>query len=57
VALLPDASKAFENGLTSVEPFHFRAAKLLRVYCANKFLGIGKVDENGRIVPKRGFNA
>jgi tRNA pseudouridine55 synthase len=57
VALLPDASKAFENGLTSIEPFCFRAAKLLRVYCANKFLGVGKVDENGRIVPKRGFNA
>jgi len=56
IILLPDISKTFVNGLTLVTPSDFPEGELLRVYSKSKFLGIGEVDENGRIVPKRGFN-
>jgi hypothetical protein len=53
---LPEISKTFVNGLTLVTPSDFPEGELLRVYSKSKFLGIGEVDKNGRIVPKRGFN-
>ena len=56
IILLPEISKTFVNGLTLVAPSEFPEGELLRVYSKSKFLGIGEVDENGRIVPKRGFN-
>ena len=56
ITLLPEISKTFVNGLTLVTPSDFPEGELLRVYSKSKFLGIGEVDENGRIVPKRGFN-
>jgi tRNA pseudouridine55 synthase len=56
ITLLPEISKTFVNGLTLVTPSDFPEGELLRVYSKSKFLGIGQVDENGRIVPKRGFN-
>ena len=56
IILLPEISKTFVNGLTLVAPPEFPEGELLRVYSKSKFLGIGEVDENGRIVPKRGFN-
>jgi len=56
ITLLPEISKMFVNGLTFVAASEFPEGELLRVYSKSKFLGIGKVDENGRIVPKRGFN-
>lgn len=56
VTLLPELSNAFVNGSALFIPSDFPEGELLRVYSKSKFLGIGEVDENGRIVPKRGFN-
>ena len=44
------------NGLISTTLSDFPEGEILRVYSESKFLGIGEVDENGGIVPKRGFN-
>jgi tRNA pseudouridine55 synthase len=54
--LLPDAGDAFKNGLTIVHHLTLPIGELVRVYCSDKFLGIGKMHENKRIVPIRGFN-
>jgi tRNA pseudouridine55 synthase len=56
ITLLPEISRMFVNGLTLATPSDFLEGELLRVYSKSKFLGIGEVDENGQIVPKRGFN-
>jgi tRNA pseudouridine55 synthase len=56
ITLLPEIGRMFVNGLTLATPSDFLEGELLRVYSKSKFLGIGEVDENGQIVPKRGFN-
>ena len=56
ITLLPEISKTFVNGLISTTPSGFPEGEILRVYSKSKFLGIGEVDANGGIVPKRGFN-
>ncbi len=56
ITLLPEISRMFMNGLNLGTPSDFLEGELLRVYSKSKFLGIGEVDENGQIVPKRGFN-
>lgn len=50
--LNPQREKAFRNGLSTSERTLVPATKLLRIYSADKFIGIGRYDSNKKeIIP------